>query len=117
MRHRKGTKKLGRHTAHRLSLYRNLITELIRHERIVTTEAKAKAVRGLAERVITWGKEGTVPARRRALNWVWDKKVLDKVFNELARRYADRPGGYTRVVKLGRREGDGAPMARLELVE
>jgi large subunit ribosomal protein L17 len=117
MRHRKGGKKLSRPTGQRFALYRNLITDLLRYEKVTTTEAKAKAIQGMAEKVITWGKEGSLHARRQALNLVWDKKVLDTVFNELAKRYAERPGGYTRLIKLGQRAGDGAPMARLELVE
>jgi len=98
-------------------MYRNLITDLLRYEKIVTTEAKAKEVRGMAEKTITLGKNGSLHARRQALAVVTDKKVVPKLFDELASRYADRPGGYTRLVKLGPRLGDGAPMARLELVE
>jgi len=98
-------------------MYRNLVTDLLRYEKIVTTEAKAKEVRGMAEKTITLGKNGTLHARRQALAFVTDKKVVPKLFDELASRYADRPGGYTRLVKLGPRLGDGAPMARLELVE
>lgn len=98
-------------------MYRNLVTDLLRYEGIVTTEAKAKEARGMAEKVITLGKDGGLHARRRVLAFVTDKKVVGKVFDELAPRYADRPGGYTRIVKLGPRLGDGAPMARLELVK
>ena len=98
-------------------MYRNLITDLLRYEKIVTTEAKAKEVRGMAEKTITLGKNGSLHARRQALAVVTDKKVVTKLFDELASRYADRPGGYTRLVKVGPRLGDGAPMARLELVE
>jgi len=98
-------------------MYRNLVTDLLRYEKLVTTEAKAKEVRGMAERIITLGKDGDLHARRRALAFVTDKKVVKKLFDELAPRYADRPGGYTRIVKLGPRLGDGAAMARLELVE
>ena len=117
MRHRVNGRKLGRPTGHRVAMYRNLITDLLRYEKIVTTEAKAKEVRGMAEKTITLGKNGTLHARRQALAFVTDKKVVPKLFDELASRYADRPGGYTRLVKLGPRLGDGAPMARLELVE
>jgi len=98
-------------------MYRNLVTDLLRYEKLVTTEAKAKEVRGMAEKVITLGKDGDLHARRQASAFVTDKKVVKKLFGELAPRYADRPGGYTRVVKLEPRLGDGAAMARLELVE
>ena len=117
MRHRVAGRKLGRSGGHRKALYRNLVTDLLRYERITTTEAKAKEARGLAERVITMGKKGTLHARRQALTFVTDEKVVSKVFDVLAQRYADRPGGYTRLLKLGPRLGDGALMAQLELVE
>jgi len=117
MRHRIAGRKLSRPTDHRVWMYRNLVTELLRYEKIVTTEAKAKEVRGMAEKMITLGKDGTLPSRRRALAFVADKKMVAKLFDELAPRYAQRPGGYTRIVKLGPRLGDGAPMAQLELVE
>ncbi len=117
MRHRVAGRKLSRPTGHRMSLYGNLAAELLRHERIVTTEAKAKEVRSVGERVITLGKAGTLHARRQALAMIGDKKVVEKVFNELAPRYAGRNGGYTRVLKTGPRRGDSAPMALLELVK
>lgn len=98
-------------------MYRNLVTDLLQYEKVVTTEAKAREVRGLAEKVITLGKDGGLHARRRALAFVTDKKVVSKLFDELGPRYAERHGGYTRIVKLERRVGDGAPMAQLELVE
>ncbi len=98
-------------------MYRNLATDLLRYEKVVTTEAKAREVQSLAEKVITLGKDGDLPARRRALAFLSDKKVVSKLFDELGPRYAGRHGGYTRIVKLERRVGDGAPMARLELVE
>ena len=116
MRHRVAGRHLNRPTAHRLSLYRNLVTDLLRHERIRTTEAKAKEVRGLAEKIISYGKKGTLSHRRMALAFVRVKDVVGKVFDDLSKRYADRSGGYTRVLKLGPRQGDGAPMAILELV-
>jgi large subunit ribosomal protein L17 len=100
-----------------LALFRNLVTDLLRHEKIITTGAKAKEVRGLAERVITMGKRGDLPSRRRAMGFIYDKKVVEKVFDDLGPRYASRPGGYSRIVKLGPRLGDGARMAQLELVE
>jgi large subunit ribosomal protein L17 len=115
--HRINGRKLGRPTDHRLALFRNLVTDLLKHEKIITTEAKAKEVRGFAERIITMGKRGDLHARRRALGYVYDKKVVEKVFDDLAPRYATRPGGYSRIVKLGPRLGDGARMAQLELVE
>ena len=117
MAHRVAGRKLGRPTDHRLALFRNLVTDLLRYEKIITTEAKAKEVRGMAERVITLGKRGDLHARRQALSFVYDKKVVVKVFDELAPRYEGRPGGYSRIVKLGPRQGDGAHMAQLELVE
>ena len=117
MAHRIDGRKLGRPTDHRLALLRNLVTDLLRHEKIITTEAKAREVRGLAEKVITLGKRGDLNARRLALRFVYDKKVVTKVFDDLAPRYADRPGGYSRMVKLGPRLGDGAHMAQLELIE
>ena len=117
MRHRVKGRKLGRPTGHRIAMYRNLITDLLRYEEIVTTEAKAKEVRGVAEKTITLGKNGSLHARRQALAVVTDKQVVSKLFDELASRYEERSGGYTRLVKLGPRLGDGAPMARLELVE
>ncbi len=116
MAHRIDGRKLSRPTDHRLALFRNLVTDLLRHEKIITTEAKAKEVRGLAERVITMGKRGDLHSRRQALSFVYDKKVVEKVFDELGPRYASRPGGYSRMVKLGPRQGDGARMAQLELI-
>jgi large subunit ribosomal protein L17 len=97
-------------------MYRNLVTDLLRYEKIITTEAKAKEVRRLAEKIITLGKEGDLNSRRQALSFIIDKKVTEKVFAELATRYAERPGGYTRITKLGPRLGDGAAMIQLELV-
>lgn len=93
------------------------MSDLVKYGKIVTTEAKAKEIRGLAEKMITLGKEGSLASRRRALAFVTDKKLVDKIFNELAPRYAERPGGYTRLVKLGRRVGDGARLAQVEMVE
>jgi large subunit ribosomal protein L17 len=117
MRHKVAGRKLGRSSAHRKALYRNLVTDLLNHEKITTTEAKAKEVRGLAERMITLGKAGGLNSRRQALAFILDERIADKVFAELAPRYAERPGGYTRIIKLGPRLGDGAPMVQLELVE
>ncbi len=117
MRHKVAGRKLGRSSAHRRALYRNLVTDLLNYEKITTTEAKAKEVRGLAERMITLGKTGGLHSRRQALTFILDKKIAEKVFADLATRYAERPGGYTRIVKLGPRPGDGAAMVQLELVE
>lgn len=116
MRHKIAGRKLSRLTAHRMAMYRNLVTDLLKHEKIITTEAKVKEVRGLAEKMVTLGKEGSLHSYRRALSFMMDKKVAEKLFSELASRYAERPGGYTRMVKLGPRLGDGAPMVQLELV-
>jgi len=117
MRHRVAGRKLSRPTGHRVLMYRNLVTDLLRYGKIVTTEAKAKEVQGMAERIITLGKGGTLHSRRQVLAFVIDKKVMAKVFDELAPRYAQRPGGYARIIKIGPRHGDGAHMAQLELVE
>ena len=117
MRHKVSGRRLGRPSGHRWAMYRNLVTDLLGYEKITTTEAKAKEVRGLAEWMITLGKEGGLHSRRQALSFIFDKKVTDKVFDEFASRYAERPGGYTRIVKLGPRLGDGAAMVQLELVK
>ncbi|HEY48508.1 MAG TPA: 50S ribosomal protein L17 [Dehalococcoidia bacterium] len=116
MRHRVAGRRLSRPTGHRIALYRNLVSDLLRYEKIVTTEAKAREARPLAEKMITWGKQGTLHARRQALAFLGDKDVVDKVFTEIGPRYAERSGGYTRIIKLGQRLGDGASMAQLELV-
>ncbi len=117
MRHKVAGRKLGRDTSHRRAMYRNLVTDLLGYEKITTTEAKAKEVRGLAEKMITLGKGGGLNSRRQALSFIIDKKVAEKVFTELAPRYAERPGGYTRITKLGPRLGDGAAMVQLELIK
>jgi len=98
-------------------MYRNLVTDLLGYEKITTTEARAKKVRSLAEEIITLGKKGGLHHRRQALSFIFDKDVTDKVFAELAQRYASRPGGYTRIIKLGQRLGDGATVVQLELVK
>ncbi len=117
MRHKVAGRRLGRSMSHRRALYRNLVTDLLKYEKIITTEAKAKEVRGLAEKMITLGKKGGLHAYRQALSFIIDETVAEKVFSELASRYAERPGGYTRIVKLGPRLGDGAPAVQLALVE
>jgi large subunit ribosomal protein L17 len=117
MRHKLSGRKLGRPAAHRWSLYRNLVTDLLNYEKISTTLPKAKEARSLADKMITLGKEGSLASRRRALAFIFDEKVVDKVFDVYAPRYKSRPGGYTRVLKLGPREGDKAPMALIQMVE
>ena len=116
MRHRVAGHKLSRPTSQRLALYRNQVTDLLRYEKIVTTEAKAKEAQSFTEKMITWGKQGTVHARRQVLTFVYDKTVVDKLFTEISPRYKERSGGYTRLIKLGPRVGDGAHMVQLELV-
>jgi len=116
MRHRLAGRHLNRRPDQRKALYRGLIRDVLLHERIQTTEAKAKEVRGMVERIITYGKKGGLHHRRLALAKVPDKRAISKAFDDLSQRYSERPGGYTRVLKLGRRTGDGAPMAILELV-
>ena len=116
MRHGVSGRKFDRPTAQRMALFRGLVRELILHERITTTVPKAKEMRSFAEKMITLGKDGSVNARRQALAFVTDKDVVAKLFTEIAPRYATRQGGYTRIVKLGKRLGDGAEMAIIELV-
>jgi len=116
MRHKVAGRRLSRPTAQRQALFRNLATDLLRHEKIITTEAKAKEVRSLVEKMVTLGKKGDLSSRRRALAFILDENVVDKVFSELASRYTERNGGYTRLTKLAPRLGDGAAMAKLELI-
>jgi large subunit ribosomal protein L17 len=117
MKHRMHTRHLGRSSAHRKALMRNMVTSLLEHERIQTTDAKAKELRRVADRMITLGKRGTLHARRRALRTIRSRVVTAKVFDSLAARYRDRAGGYTRVLKLGPRPGDAAPISIIELVD
>jgi len=117
MRHRRAGKKLGRDSAHRRALYSNLAGALIEHGRIKTTVAKAKAVKPFAEQMITLGKRGDLHARRLALAELRSQDVVHQLFADVAPRFADRPGGYTRIVKLGPRLGDAAEMVYLELVD
>lgn len=116
MRHLKSGRKLNRSASHRWALMRNLVTSLFQYERIRTTDPKAKELRGLADRVIGLGKEGTLHARRQALGIVQDEAVVHKVFDTLAPRYKERPGGYTRIVKIGWRHGDNASISLIELL-
>ena len=117
MRHARTGKKLGRDSAHRKALYANLACALIEHGRIRTTEAKAKAVKPIAEKMITLGRRGDLAARRQATSYLRSRDVVHKLFAEVAPRFADRPGGYSRIVKLGPRQGDAAEMVYLELVD
>jgi large subunit ribosomal protein L17 len=117
MRHLKAGRKLGRTSAHRKALFRNLVGALIQRERISTTLAKAKELRGKVEKTITLGKKGTLHARRQAFKLAPQKETVHKIFGPLAERYAKRPGGYTRIIKIGPRKGDNAPMAFIELVD
>ena len=116
MRHRVAGKKLGRTTAHRMMMFRNMVTSLLDKERIRTTLERAKAVRPIAERIITLGKRETLHARRQALAFVRDPAVVSKLFDTIAPRFSQRPGGYTRIIRLGFRDGDGAQMAIIELI-
>jgi len=117
MRHRVAGRHLGRATSHRLALYRNLVTDLLRYERITTTEAKAKEIRPMAERIITLGRRGGLHARRQAMRFVYDTKVVAKIFDDIGPRMRQRPGGYLRITGLEPRKGDGARMASIELVD
>ena len=111
-----GYRKLGRDTAHRKAMLRNLVTDLLREGRIQTTEHRAKEARRQAEKMITLGKRGDLHARRQAMAYIFDESVVNKLFEEIAPKYADRQGGYTRILKLGPRQGDNAEVVFLELV-
>ncbi len=117
MRHNRAGRKLGRVSEHRRALFRNQLISLIKHERIITTLPKAKELRPIAERMVTLGRKNTVHARRLVNRWVADRDLIKKLFSEIAPRFATRPGGYTRIVKLGPRKGDGAELAILEFVD
>ena len=116
MRHRKKGRKLQRTASHRRAMLRNMATSLIRHERIETTTAKAKELRPYAERLITLARRGDLHARRLVARKIQDREVLGKLFDEISSRYAERPGGYTRILKLGNRKGDAAEISLIELV-
>jgi large subunit ribosomal protein L17 len=116
MRHRKAGKKLGRNSSHRRALLRNLATSLFQHEEISTTHAKAKALRPIAEKMITLAKKGDLHARRQVLSYIMDKSVTHKLFDQTKDRFLDRQGGYTRILKTGHRTGDGAPLAIIQLL-
>lgn len=117
MRHNRAGRKLGRVSEHRRALFRNQLLSLLQHERIITTLPKAKELRPIAERMVTLGRKNSVHARRLVNRWVADRDLIKKLFSEIAPRFASRPGGYTRIVKLGPRKGDGAELAILEFVD
>ncbi|WP_136527068.1 50S ribosomal protein L17 [Geomonas ferrireducens] len=117
MRHNSAGRRLGRTTSHRIAMFRNMVTSFLQHEKITTTDAKAKELRSIAEKMITLGKKGDLHATRQAAAYIRDKKVVTKLFTEIAPRYSERPGGYTRIIKLGIRPGDTAPVSIIELVE
>lgn len=116
MRHRVSGKRLKRNMAHRRALLRNLVTSLLEKERVRTTLAKARATRPLAEKMITLSKKDTLHTRRQALRFIFKKDIVKKLFDEIGPRFSERPGGYTRIVKLSPRAGDGAEMAMIELI-
>jgi large subunit ribosomal protein L17 len=117
MRHGKSGRRLGRTTSHREAMFRNLVTSFLNHEKITTTDAKAKEIRSVAEKMITLGKRGDLHSLRQAASYIREKSVVTKLFSTIAPRYKDRPGGYTRIIKLGIRQGDAAPVSLIELVE
>ncbi len=116
MRHKYSGRKLGRTSSHRMAMFRNMVTSLFEHERIVTTTEKAKELRPIAEKMITLGKRGDLHARRQALSFIRSKDIVDKLFSEIKDKFEDRKGGYTRILKTGIRRGDAASMAIIELV-
>ncbi len=116
MRHKNSGRKLGRTSSHRDAMFRNMVTSLFEHERIITTKEKAKELRPIAEKLITLGKRGDLHARRQALGYIRSKAVVDKLFNAIKEQFAERSGGYTRIIQTGIRQGDAAKMAIIELV-
>lgn len=117
MRHNKAGRRLGRTTSHRTAMFRNMVTSFLEHGRITTTDAKAKELRPIAEKMITLGKKGDLNAIRQAASFIRDKKVVTKLFAVIAPRYKEREGGYTRIIKIGQRLGDASPQSVIELVE
>jgi large subunit ribosomal protein L17 len=117
MRHNKSGKRLGRNTPHRNAMLRNMVTSLLDHEKITTTDARAKELRKVVDRMITLGKRADLHARRQVLSVIRDQKVVAKLFDQIGPRYKDRPGGYTRIIKVGSRLGDNAPQSIIALVE
>lgn len=116
MRHRKSGRRLGRTTSHKEAMFRNMVTSVFEHERIVTTTPKAKEVRKVVDKMITLAKRGDLHAKRQALSFIRSRDVVAKLFDEISGQFADRNGGYTRIIQTGPRRGDAAPMAILELV-
>lgn len=116
MRHRKAGRKLGRTSSHREAMFRNMVTSLFEHERIVTTVEKAKEIRPIAEKMITLAKRGDLHAKRQAFGYIQSRDIVAKLFDEISEQFADRKGGYTRIIKTGIRPGDAASMAIIELV-
>jgi len=116
MRHGKSGRKLGRTASHREAMLRNMVTSFLKYEKITTTDSRAKELRKVAEKIITLGRRGDLHARRQALSFVRDREVVGKLFNELSTRYRDWTGGYTRIVKMGNRTGDNAPMSIIEFI-
>ncbi|MGB0573132.1 MAG: 50S ribosomal protein L17 [Alphaproteobacteria bacterium] len=117
MRHRKGPRKLNRTSSHRKAMFANMAAALVKHEQITTTLPKAKELRRVVDKLVSLGKRGDLHARRQALSTLRDRALVEKLFSTLAERYAERPGGYTRVLKAGYRYGDSAPIAIIELVD
>lgn len=117
MRHKRVGRKLGLKTKHRKAMFRNMATSLLKHDKIKTTDVRAKEIRRVVEKLITLAKKGTLESRRKAEGFIRDKEVVKKLFAELAERYKDRPGGYTRIIKLGFRKGDNSPISLIELIE
>lgn len=117
MRHNKSGRRLGRKTSHREAMFRNMVTSLLTHEKITTTDAKAKEIRSFTEKMITLGKRGDLHSVRLAASFIREKSVVSKLFTSIAPRYKERSGGYTRIIKLGTRNGDAAPLSMIELVE
>lgn len=117
MRHNNSGRRLGRNSSHRSAMMRNMVTSLLEHEKITTTDCRAKELRKLVDKMITFGKRGDLHARRQVLQVVRDSKVVAKLFDRLAPRFQDRPGGYTRIIKLSNRAGDNASQSIIELVE
>ncbi len=116
MRHRKSGRRLGRTTSHKEAMFRNMVTSVFEHERIVTTTPKAKEVRKVVDKMITLAKRGDLHAKRQALSFIRSRDIVAKLFDEISGQFADRNGGYTRIIQTGQRRGDAAPMAILELV-
>lgn len=116
MKHGVSGRRFDMPTAQRIAMFRSLVTQVLKHDSIQTTEARAKEVKPLVDKMVTLGKRGTLHARRQALAYIYEPAVVERLFDEIAPRYATRPGGYTRVMKIGPRKGDGAMMTQLELV-